>query len=67
MHAVGMTTQRFMPLHRRYGATGLILHEEPNAILLEVLLFESLERHCCSSPYGFVAFGLSADAVGRTS
>jgi hypothetical protein len=50
MHAVGMTTQRFMPLHRRYGATGLILHEEPNAILLEVLLFESLERHCCSSP-----------------
>ena len=45
-----MTTQRFMPLHRRYGATGLILHEEPNAILLEVLLFETLERHCCSSP-----------------
>jgi hypothetical protein len=36
-----------------YGATGLILHEEPNANLLEVLLFESLERHCCSSPTGW--------------
>jgi len=62
-----MTSQRFMTHPAGYGATGRILHEETNAILLEVFLFESLERHCCSSPYGFVAFGLSADAVGRTS
>jgi hypothetical protein len=41
-----------------YGASVLILHEEANAILLEVFLFESLERHCCSSPYDFRAFGL---------
>jgi hypothetical protein len=28
-------------------ATGLVLHEETNAILLQVLFLESLERHCC--------------------
>jgi hypothetical protein len=41
-----------------YGATRVILHEETNAILLEVFLFESLERHCCSTPYDFGDFGL---------
>jgi len=62
-----MTSQRFMTYPAGYGASGLILHEETNAILLEVFFFEALERHWCFSPYGFVAFGLSADAVGRTS
>ena len=53
-----MTSQRFMTHPAGYGATGLILHEETNAILLEVFLFEPLERHCCSSPYDFGALGL---------
>jgi hypothetical protein len=45
-----MISQRFMTHPAGDCATGLVLHEETNAILLEVLLFESLERHCCSSP-----------------
>ena len=57
MHAVSMTTQRYMTHPAGYGATGLIPHEETNAILLEVLLFESLERRCCSSPYDLGAPG----------
>ena len=64
------TSQRFMTHPAGYGATGLILHEEANAILLKVLLFEPLERHCCSSPYDLCALGSAGkaeEAAGSTA
>ena len=45
MNAFGMISQGFVAHAARHSATFLILHQEPNAMLFQVLVVEARERH----------------------
>ena len=45
MNAFGMISQCLMAHAARHSATFLILHQEPDAILFQVLVLEARERH----------------------
>ena len=45
MNALGMISQCLMAHAARHSATFLILHQEADAILFQVLVFEARERH----------------------
>ena len=45
MNALGMISQCLMAHAARNCVTFLILHQEPNAVLFQVLVLEALERH----------------------
>jgi hypothetical protein len=48
MHAVGVIPQCFVAHSAGHRVTGLVFHEEADAILLWVFVLEPLERHCIS-------------------